>query len=249
MNTTLKSVVLKEAKIGSISLSAPLGIGTMFWGDSYVDSLFGPIVNKEDIRAVTQLALESKVGTVERHYAPKSVSIRVCHRLYVAWRRFHMVLIAHARQVTLFDSAEGYGGGTSEVRLGQCLRECSHASTAGDSASKDGAPVVMTKFLPTTWRWTERSFLRALTHCQARLYGDGPAAIGKGLPPIDIFYIHTPVHPLFEFWVACACKARAKGLIREIGLSNCGYNEVERAVAIAQRHGQRIAANQVGLET
>lgn len=61
MTGSLKSVVGKQAKIGSISLTVPLGVGTMFWGDSYVDSLFGPIVPREDLQAVTELALESKV--------------------------------------------------------------------------------------------------------------------------------------------------------------------------------------------
>ena len=92
----------------------------------------------------------------------------------------------------------------------------------------------MTKFLPTTWRWTEYSFFHALSGCKERL--------GR---PVDIFYIHTPVHPLFEFWVQCACKARQQGLITEIGLSNCGVKQIEAAMEIAKRHGQRIAANQV----
>jgi len=134
--------------------------------------------------------------------------------------------LALSANVTLFDTAEGYGGGSSEVRLAEVLRQV--------SSEDQKRAVIMTKFLPTTWRWTESSFFAALKGCRDRL--------GR---PVDIFYIHTPVHPLFHFWVECACKARKQGLITEIGLSNCGVQQIETAVEIASKHGQRIAANQV----
>lgn len=185
----MASSLIKPARLGSIDLAVPLGIGTMFWGDSFIDSRFGPILPAGDLRGVVDMALSARV--------------------------------------TLFDTAEGYGGGSSEQRLAEAL------SGAAPSSS---SPVIMTKFLPTIWRWTEYSFFSALRACQRRLGGR----------PIGVFFIHTPVHPRFEFWVRCACKARQQGLIQEVGLSNCSAEQVELAVRVASSLNQRIAANQVG---
>lgn len=186
---TMASSLIKPARLGSIELAVPLGIGTMFWGDSFIDSRFNPILPAGDLRGVVDMALSARV--------------------------------------TLFDTAEGYGGGSSEQRLAEAL------SGAAPSSS---SPVIMTKFLPTIWRWTEYSFFSALRACQRRLGGR----------PIGVFFIHTPVHPRFEFWVRCACKARQQGLIQEVGLSNCSAEQVELAVRVASSLNQRIAANQVG---
>lgn len=52
MSATVSTISgqLRKAKIGAIELEAPLGIGTMFWGESFVDSLFGPIPPFQDLK-------------------------------------------------------------------------------------------------------------------------------------------------------------------------------------------------------
>lgn len=163
-----------------------IGIGTMFWGDTLVDSLFGEIPTSEELDRIVEVAFDNGI--------------------------------------TLFDTAEGYGGGSSETRLAQALRK-----------KQDGG-VVMTKFLPTLWRWSEWFFLRSLHGSASRLHVD----------VIDIYYIHTPMHPLFHFWVHCACRAQRRHLIRHVALSNCSAQQVQQAVDIASKqYGVRIVAHQL----
>lgn len=127
-------------------------------------------------------------------------------------------VFASAPGTVLYDSAEGYGFGSSETRLAQ-------AQPRG---------LVVTKFMPVVWRWTRAQFFGSLAHSTERL----------GRVP-DVYFIHTPVHPQFASMVAWACEAKAQGLINGVGLSNCGADEVELAVRIAAQYGERIAANQI----
>lgn len=107
--------------------------------------------------------------------------------------------------VRLFDTAEGYGFGSSERRLGE--------------ANRNG--VLMTKFMPVVWRWTKASFDHSLRQSAQRL--------GCVIP---VYFIHTPVHPMFLSWVRWACEAKQRGDVLEVGLSNCGANEVEAAIRV-----------------
>ena len=112
--------------------------------------------------------------------------------------------------VTLLDSAEGYGGGTSEARL-------------GNLASSDDF-VLVTKFLPAPWRWTEAQFNASLAASAARM----------GVKTIPLYFLHTPVHPLpLEYWVRLLVKAKLDGRIAAIGLSNCDAEQVQRAITAA----------------
>mmetsp|Transcript_59556 Transcript_59556/g.186689 ORF Transcript_59556/g.186689 Transcript_59556/m.186689 type:complete len:219 (+) Transcript_59556:170-826(+) len=60
-----------------------------------------------------------------------------------------------------FDLAEGYGGGTSELRL---AASCTRVSSPGLPQ-----PVIATKFLPTVWRYTQASFMASLDESLRRL--------------------------------------------------------------------------------
>lgn len=99
--------------------------------------------------------------------------------------------------VTLYDTAEGYGGGTSEKRLGRLLDPRRH--------------VFMTKFLPAPWRGFFADLERAVRGSCQRLQVDC----------IDIYLLHSPVHwrPI-EYWVEACARCRRKGLIKAMGLSN-----------------------------
>lgn len=142
-----------------------------------------------------------------------------------------VVASALSRGVAFFDTAEGYGGGTSEVRLAASCGRVAEVLSA--SAPR---PVIATKFLPTIWRYTRASFMASLDESLRRL----------GTPAIDLYFIHSPVHPLpIERWVGYACDAVEAGKVREIGLSNCNADEVRRAVGVARARGLSIAANQI----
>lgn len=118
-------------------------------------------------------------------------------------------IVAHLTKagVTLWDTAEGYGGGTSEKRLGRLIQR--------DSM------VVMTKFLPVPWRYSHACFERAVRASCHRLH----------VTTILIYLLHSPVHwrPI-EYWVESAAMCKAKRLIHAMGLSNCNADQVRRAV-------------------
>jgi aryl-alcohol dehydrogenase-like predicted oxidoreductase len=138
--------------------------------------------------------------------------------------------------VVFFDTAEGYGGGTSEIRIRQVRRWYQDFCLNGKPDSEQ--VVVATKYLPTLWRWTKWSFYSAVRGSMQRL----------GVDKIDLYFIHTPIHPLpIECFVQWACDARKDGLIQEIGISNCNAQLVRRAEAVARRNGQHIACNQIML--
>ena len=124
--------------------------------------------------------------------------------------------------VTMFDTAEGYGGGTSEKRLGRLLDPSKH--------------VYMTKFLPAPWRAFHSDFENAARDSCRRL----------GVEKIHIYLLHSPVHwrPI-EFWVEAAAKCRRKGLIEYMGLSNANADQVRRAVEAGKKYGVDIVCNQV----
>jgi len=109
--------------------------------------------------------------------------------------------------VTLWDTAEGYGGGTSEKRLGRVL--------------SSPPAIYMTKFLPVPWRFSHACFERAVRGSCERLQ----------VSTIPIYLLHSPVHwrPI-EFWVESAAICKQKGLIHTMGLSNCNADQVRRAV-------------------
>ena len=116
--------------------------------------------------------------------------------------------------IQFFDTAEGYGGGTSEERLGDLLA-WEHEEQG--RAIHQSPTIIGTKFLPHLARWTSRSLSRALRSSNSRL----------GLQASDIYFIHTPVHPMpLEHWVAAAAKEANKGNAKAIGLSNCNADQV-----------------------
>jgi len=136
-----------------------------------------------------------------------------------------------AAGVTFFDSAEGYGGGTSEARLGRAVE-----AARPKAAPASGGLALATKFLPTFWRCTRRALVEAARRSRETL----------GLSRIPLYFIHTPVHWLpVEFWIEAACDAMDAGIIENIGVSNFDKDQVLRAQAVATRRGYTIAANQV----
>jgi len=126
--------------------------------------------------------------------------------------------------VQVWDTAEGYGGGTSEKRLSRCLKDSNDA-------------IFMTKFLPVPWRgFWESDFENAVRQSCLRL----------GVKTIPLYLLHTPVHwrPL-EYWVKCAARCKELGVIQYLGLSNCNASQVRRAVEAGKEFGIDVVLNQV----
>eukprot|EP00039_Didymoeca_costata_P013636 m.210845 g.210845 ORF g.210845 m.210845 type:complete len:365 (+) comp15827_c0_seq4:267-1361(+) len=144
-----------------------------------------------------------------------------------------LLTLCSQKGIQLIDTAEGYGGGSSERRICESLVRI----TKGDKSAIDALQfVVGTKFLPTIWRWRSNALLHAGECSSARL----------GMKPIPILWIHSPVHPLpLEVWVSAACDAIDKGIATNIGVSNFDGDQVRRAHAVASARGHKIVANQI----
>jgi len=129
-----------------------------------------------------------------------------------------------AAGIDLFDTAEIYGGGQSELLLGRFMK------TAQQRV------VVATKFMPYPWRLRRGNLLRALRRSLDRL----------GLTQVDLYQIHWPFPPRsIETWVDELAKVVESGLVRAAGVSNYSAEQTRRAHAVMARHGIVLASNQV----
>ena len=97
-----------------------------------------------------------------------------------------------------------YGGGTSETRIAHVRKWYEGTHLDG---KQDNDIVIATKYLPTLWRWTKGAFYKSLRGSLDRL----------GVDCIDLYFIHTPIHPLpLEYFIQWACDAAADGLIKQL---------------------------------
>ena len=130
--------------------------------------------------------------------------------------------------VTLFDTAEVYGGGESERIIGSLL--------AADPARAARA-VVATKFMPSPWKLdVRRALLASLRASLDRL----------GLDAVDLYQLHGPVSLRSHAALAGAlAAAHDEGLVRAVGVSNYSVKETRSMAAALDRHGMRLATNQI----
>lgn len=129
-----------------------------------------------------------------------------------------------AHGLTFFDTAEVYGGGRSELLLGQFIAE-----------SKSEV-VVASKFMPFPWRLSAGSLKKALIDSLNRLE----------IPQIHLYQIHWPFPPVnIETWMNALADAAEAGLIRQIGVSNYSRQQTERAFRTLERRGLHLASNQI----
>ena len=128
--------------------------------------------------------------------------------------------VSLAAGVTLVDTAEAYGRGRSERRVGELIR--GHAEI-----------VVATKYAPYPFRRAE-ALPRALQHSLARL--------GR----IDLYQIHwKPRFVAVPSPLRLVAMAHHEGQIRAIGVSNFTAGELRAAHTALADHGIPLAANQV----
>jgi aryl-alcohol dehydrogenase-like predicted oxidoreductase len=130
--------------------------------------------------------------------------------------------------VTLFDTAEVYGGGESERIIGSLL------SADPDRAAK---VVIASKFMPSPNKLRVR---RALVSA-AR------ASIERlGVSSIDLYQIHGPISLRSHAALADAlAAAHGEGLIRAVGVSNYSIRETRSIARALETCGLRLATNQI----
>ena len=135
---------------------------------------------------------------------------------------------AIAAGVTLFDTAEVYGGGESERIIGRLL-----ASTGVD---RDGL-VIATKFMPSPWKLDVRRALRnAVLGSLERL----------AIERIDLYQIHGPISLRSHRALADALAAVVdEGLVSAVGVSNYSARETRSIHGELAQRGVALATNQI----
>ena len=130
--------------------------------------------------------------------------------------------------VTLFDTAEVYGGGESERIIGALL--------AADPG-RAGSVVVATKFMPSPWKLQVRSALMASLR----------SSLGRlGLPSVGLYQIHGPISLRSHAALADAlASAHQAGLVGAVGVSNYSVKETRAMAEALGRRGMRLATNQI----
>ncbi len=130
--------------------------------------------------------------------------------------------------VTLFDTAEVYGGGESERIIGSLL--------AADPA-RAKVVTIATKFMPFPWKVdVGGSLLRAVRGSLERL----------GVAAVDLYQIHGPISFRSHGALAEAlAEARRQGLVRAVGVSNYSASEVRAIAGELDKRGVKLASNQI----
>jgi len=126
--------------------------------------------------------------------------------------------------INLFDTAEVYNFGGSERAIGQFL-PAAHERT-----------VITSKFMPYPLRLAKGSLQKALHASLGRL----------GIDRVDLYLVHFPLPPLpLETWAEALGDAVEAGLVRAVGVSICGPDQLRRAHGVLARRGIPLACIQV----
>lgn len=133
-----------------------------------------------------------------------------------------------AAGVTLFDTAEVYGGGESERIIGRLL--------ARDPSMRDRL-VIASKFMPSPWKLGVVSALRDAAR----------ASLDRlGIDRIDLYQIHGPISLRGHSALAEAlATAHAEGLVAAVGVSNYSIREMRSIHAALADRGLPLASNQI----
>ena len=130
--------------------------------------------------------------------------------------------------VTLFDTAEVYGGGESERIIGKLLAR---------DPDRRASLVLATKFMPMPYKLHVKGALRsALRRSIERM----------GVDHVDLYQIHGPISLRSNRALADALAAVVdEGLTRAVGVSNYSTKETQRIHAALAANGVPLASNQV----
>ncbi len=126
--------------------------------------------------------------------------------------------------ITFVDTAEVYGRGKSEELTGTLIKQ-----TGADV-------IVATKFLPYPWRLSSRSLRKALRRSLGRLQRES----------VDLYQIHWPFPPVsMRNWMDAMADAVDDGLVKAVGISNCGTHKTLHAYDQLAKRNIPLASNQV----
>lgn len=136
---------------------------------------------------------------------------------------------AYKLGIPFYDTAEEYGNGVSENQIFRFREKYSEEEKAKQ--------VIATKFFPYSHR-TEFPgvLLSALKDSLARL----------GIFKADLYQIHAPIHPVeVEVVAEALADAYDAGLIKTVGVSNYGIDEIKRMHGALKKRNVLLASNQI----
>lgn len=128
--------------------------------------------------------------------------------------------------LTLFDTAEVYGRGTSEELLGGLIADRSDAAEVA----------VATKFAALPWRAGRRGPLLAALEASLRRLDQ---------PKVALYQIHWPLPLGTTPWLLDLAAAVQQGLVGAVGVSNYGPSQLRAAHRVLADRGVPLATNQV----
>lgn len=132
---------------------------------------------------------------------------------------------ALAAGLTLFDTAEVYGLGTSERLIGEFLQ------------ATEQPAVIATKYFPLPWRWTQQSVADALTASLERLQ----------VASVELYQVHWPLDFFLSqraLMTALAAEVK-RGRIGAVGVSNYSARQMREAHRYLAEQGIPLVVNQV----
>jgi aryl-alcohol dehydrogenase-like predicted oxidoreductase len=130
--------------------------------------------------------------------------------------------------VTLFDTAEVYGGGESERIIGGLIAA---------SGPRKGSVVLATKFMPLPQKLNVKHALRAALEASLERLG---------LERVDLYQLHGPVSARSKAALADALAAvHGDGLVQAVGVSNYSAAEMEKIHGELAKRGLPLASNQI----
>jgi len=130
--------------------------------------------------------------------------------------------------ITLFDTAEVYGGGESERIIGTMLAH---------DPQRAASVVLATKFMPFPWKLRVRdALLKSLRASLDRL----------GLPAVQLYQIHGPISVRSHGALADAlAAAHEAGLVKAVGVSNYSVSGTRSMVKELRARDIQLATNQI----
>lgn len=138
--------------------------------------------------------------------------------------------------LTLFDTAEMYGNGASEERLGRCIRRCGGKVMIAD---KFAPPSDIIPSSPSRKRCDPKSpaaLMEALDDSLMRL----------GVDTIALYQMHAPPkYNTISDYMDVMAEAYVQGKIRGIGVCNFSAEQIREAQSALHRHGLRLTSAMV----
>eukprot|EP00640_Fibrocapsa_japonica_P001559 CAMPEP_0113944682 /NCGR_PEP_ID=MMETSP1339-20121228/35665_1 /TAXON_ID=94617 /ORGANISM="Fibrocapsa japonica" /LENGTH=384 /DNA_ID=CAMNT_0000949969 /DNA_START=32 /DNA_END=1186 /DNA_ORIENTATION=+ /assembly_acc=CAM_ASM_000762 len=138
-----------------------------------------------------------------------------------------------AQGVTLFDTAEVYGFGRSEMLCGQFQKQA--ATEGGSESPSEGQALLATKFAPLPFRLGHKAVVDACKKSLERM----------GTESMALYQLHWPgVWQNEQYWDGLA-DCVDQGLVQAVGVSNYGAVAVKKAHKKLAARGVKLASNQV----